>query len=155
MVSDPITPARLRELAEAHEQRVNTPGGIDETVAALRAAADQREADAEMMHALRIGISNRDAWADSLSRTLAAREALLARAKNALTVFCKVANVIDYWDATALPGDHGEIHWPTDAVGDYDDEGFAPSVRVDVSDYLHARIVAAEIAEALKGGGDE
>ena len=137
-----ITPARLRELADALELY----RGLESTLRlALDAAAALRAAAYYIDRLLELRASDAQMIGDAHG-LVRAREALLAKAKNALTVFCKVANVIDYFVPAALPGDDGRTYWPVLSPAD---DPYAPSVRVDPSDYLHARALAAEIAEAL------
>lgn len=88
-----ITPARLRELAEAVKRNMDEHDGDlaltdvegDLVAAALRAAADQREADERHIQTCYNWLQVAQREQDKLRATLAAREALLRRAMEGLT----------------------------------------------------------------------
>jgi hypothetical protein len=125
-----ITPARLRDLAAKHEWHAH--GGPDNTAAALRAAADRIEQCVGV-------VGDLEEREQELLATLAAREALLKRAGDALEPLRKTAEDALYYCADDAPVDH---------------EVYVELGAMTLGELSGVRALAAEIAEVLKGAPD-
>ena len=101
-----ITPARLRDLAAKHEWHAH--GGPDNTAAALRAAADRIEQCVGV-------VGDLEEREQELLDDLAAREALLVRASDALDTAKFIYGTGDMERARALAAEIAEALGAPDA----------------------------------------